>query len=236
MTSWRIGAAFAVGLAVASPARAQVQELDTRASTPPGAVERPLEVGAGGFVEMGFGQVCQGESDVVTCWPGIGVVGLSLAPRWRLSPLFAVGILGAMGWNMGGIGTMSSDGDHSESGLRKTRVAGELRYHPYGAGPSDLWLGLDIGVSLLTDWIDDFAADGGRVAHASVTRIGPRGGVGLGIDLRTTSFLALSFELRGGTESVGGSEPLLLGDRHAPKYGPMTTLSLGVGGTFLAAP
>jgi hypothetical protein len=114
----------------------------------------------------------------------------------------------------------------------------KTRFHPLGENDVDPWLGADFGWAALTDYLDQYDQSGQYQGSSSVTWNGARGGLALGVDVRTTSYLALGFELRGGVESFGRRESLLApsDDLHARGFGTLTVVSLGVGGTFLAAP
>jgi hypothetical protein len=226
------GAVGASGVARAEPIDTPSPEVH-RVAAPP-----PIEIGVSGFLEMGFGNVCQTGGDVTDCSPGAGLVGVALMPRWRVSRFYSLGVLGALGTTMGREGSMSSDGAHQDLGLLGWRIEAEARVHPIGESDVDPWFGADFGLAALTDSVDVYGPGGHFVESASATQLGPIGAVAFGVDFRTTSVLALGFELRGGLQSFDRTPPVLLAadGLRAHEYGTLAFVSLGLGGTFLVAP
>jgi hypothetical protein len=225
--------AACVGSAWAQPATEPAPSPDAAKRSP------PVEVGVGGFGEMDFGQICQRRSDVIGCTNGTAFAGVSLAPRWRVSSLFSLGAVGAVGWVPGGVsGEASSDGSHKDFRPKQWRLEAEARWHPFRVDGVDPWLGLDAGLAAIIDSLDAYAPGGGTSGSVSATQLGLAGGAGLGIDFPATSFLALGVELRVAMKSLGHQPPMLdaVSDIQAHEFGTLTALSLAVSGTFLASP
>jgi hypothetical protein len=94
--------------------------------------ERPLEIELGGDAIGLFGQTCRTSSDVIMCQPGATWAGFHLAPRWRVSQRWSLGIHGALAWRPSSEGSRSSDGSSSVFSQRLARFSGEARIHGSG--------------------------------------------------------------------------------------------------------
>ena len=112
-------------------------------------------------------------------------------------------------------------------------LGAEARVHPLGVSSVDPWFGGYFGITAIRDSVIDYGPDGHYLRGAVASQHGPGGGLALGMDFRALSFLALGFEIRGGLSSFGHDPPVIKDDLSAPDYGTLTSVSLGLGGTFL---
>ena len=213
-----------VWVSVAASARAEEQSAaegaeEERSAAEGAEKEEPaggLGIGVGGFAALSWGDRCAREaSDVVGCQAGSAFAGLQLLPRWRLSAPWSVGALAAVGW-----------GDSSPSGSQTWwRVEGEGRWYPFGAAPSDFWLGVGFGLTMIVDDLDQ-----GELGPAvSYTTFVPEIGVAVGVDFRLSSLLALGPELRLFLLPLGATD-YLPGRR--PEYATQIGCSLGATATL----
>jgi hypothetical protein len=195
-----------------------------------------VEASAGVFTRIDFGNICRQESDVVSCGRA-AFMGLSLAPRWRLSRPFSVGAYGAWGW-ANAADNVGSDGSHEDFGIALWRLEAEGRWHPLGIHAVDPWVGVDGGVTGLRDSVSKYVAGGQFARSASVTQLGPVAGLGLGLDFHLLSVLAIGLETRVSLQSFGHSPPLLLPEEqiYGQDYGTVVAWSVGLTGTLLAGP
>lgn len=232
----------ALGIAVLAAVLASggsVRAEETIAAQGSGAIAkrvRPIEIGVGTFAEVAGSTVCRLQSDVYGCASGPEFAGIILAPRWRASDLFSIGALGVLGGKLSTEGSRSSDGSHQDFGLRMWRLEAEARWHPFGNSNVDPWLGVDAGLAWFTDSVDTYAAGDHYTGSVSATQLGPAGGAALGVDFRTTSFLALGLELRAVTQWMGHQPPTLdpAQGLQAREFGTLTAVSFALNGTLLA--
>jgi hypothetical protein len=220
---------------VGSTARAEPVDTPPLASL---AAPRPVEVGVGVFTRKDSADVCQRHSDVTDC-TSFALQGVSLAPRWRLSRPFSVGLLAAWGWGVSGLaGSTGSDGSHEDPTLALWRLEAEGRWHPLGSYAVDPWVGLDLGLTGLRDSVSKYVAGGQYAGSASATQLGPVGGLAIGLDFHLLSVVAIGLEMRGSVQSFGHSPPVLLPAEqlYANDYGTHVAWSAGLNGTILVGP
>jgi hypothetical protein len=230
---WAYGIVLVLG-SVSVNARAE--PVDTRPS-PSLAAPRPVEASVGVFWRNDFGYVCQQHFDVIGC-TSVAFQGVSLAPRWRLSRPFSVGLFAAWGWGTSGLIAEAGDGSHEDPALALWRLEAEGRWHPLGTYAVDPWVGLDFGLTGLRDSVKKYGPGGQYAQSASATQLGPVGGLGIGLDVHPVSVLAVGIEMRGSVQSFGHAPPVLLPEEqlYAQDYGTHVAWSIGLSGTILAGP
>jgi hypothetical protein len=199
-----------------------------------------VEASAGVFTRKDSGYVYQQDGDVAASTStSFALLGVSLAPRWRLSRPFSAGAYAAWAWaNLGAIGTASSDGSHEDMELTLWHLEAEGRWHPLGTFVVDPWVGVDLGLAGLRDTVEKYGVGGQFAGRASATRLSPVGGLALGVDVHLLSVLAVGLETRVSLQSFGHMPSVRPPEEvvYAQFYGTHVAWSLGLTGTFLAGP
>src|SRR5438445_636434 len=89
--------------------------------------QRPLELGIGPAFMETYGAICHGGGDIEDCTTIAQWAGLRLAPRWRISPLFSLGLTGAFMWSLSAHSTYGGDFGPLSLGW----LSAEARIHPF---------------------------------------------------------------------------------------------------------
>lgn len=179
-------------------------------------------IGVGGLAAIAWGDVCRRMlSDVTGCTTGSGFLGVQLAPRWRLSPHWSAGAFGAVAW----------DGGNDSDSRTWWLAAAEGRFHPFGQGAVDPWLGADAGVVVVTDGLS-----AGELGPAQTyTQAAPAFGIGLGTDFLLGRAVTIGGELRSYafTFGAGGASLNAASFARAPSYSTQSSIWLAVTVTVL---
>ncbi len=216
MAAMRIAYGLAlVGVATAGPATAA--EMDGTGE--PARPKHTVELGVGAQSALAFGDICYGHSDVLECSPGFFMNGFHVAPRWRASPSFSVGLLGSVSW-------VSNIGYELHT---YWAAEAEGRWHPVVGSNVDPWFGIDAGLMTIVDRYDrtDFFSEQ-KFVHSS-----PMLGIGAGIEFQLASILAMGPALRGFMILSDDGRTVGSVVNRAPRYSTQFGVGLAVSGTFL---
>jgi hypothetical protein len=200
---------------------AEPEELATSEAPPPAPSVGPRGWSIGGGPQMASlrGQECS------TCDHGT-YAGFFLAPRYRVSSVTSLGILGAYGWRPGSQGFYVSDQLRSEERRQLWRFGGEIILHGNKtAADPGVWFGLEYGIAGARSSLS--SAANGKTTDTSNTLNGPLLGLGLGFDIPVSGGWALGAETRAlaifFTDNQFGTNPI---------RGTTTWLTLGANLTY----
>lgn len=172
-----------------SERRALAAREDLVATTEPPNPSREVtpsrfQLGVGTGITLGVGEVWEGDGDVVVNSGGPAFLELSLAPSYRVTPDFALGVRAAFGLQPGSRAEVSSSGESVSLERNMWQLGATGRYQPE---PARAWyVGAHAGAAAVVDSRGD----------ASVSQWAPHVGAALGYDLHVARPLSLGFELR----------------------------------------
>jgi hypothetical protein len=178
--------------------------------------ERPfaphLEFGLGAGFALGVaGEHCtRVASDVVDC-SSLSFIAFEVTPRWRLTPLFSLGVTGQLGRS-----------DRSNM----LRFGAEARYHPLGDSHEiDPSLGIDAGAVVMFDTVprDEFGT------AETFSNAAPSFGASAGLDFALGESVSLGVGARLALLAFGGNASPL---SRRPSYSTQLIFSAGLVGTF----
>lgn len=165
-------------------ARAELEAAPEPPSPAPEVARSPFQLGVGAGISLGLGEVWEGGGDVSTNSGGPMFLELSLAPSYRITAGFALGVRAAFGLQPGSRAEVSSSGESVSLERNMWQLGATARYQPE---PARAWyVGAHAGAAAVVDSRGD----------ASVSQWAPHVGAALGYDLHVARPLSLGFELR----------------------------------------